>query len=89
MTIANSTRSAAADALSDAEVSPDLRKAVEAHRDATLAMLLETDESNEASNARCGVVERTGAALRAVPARSLADVRCKLTLSCCPRSCRT
>lgn len=41
-------------------------------------MLLETDESKEASNARCGAVEQTGAALRTVPARSLADVRCKL-----------
>ena len=78
--IADNTRSAADEALSDARVSPDLRKAVEAHRDATLAMLLETDESNEASNARCGAVEQTGVALRAVPARSLADVRCKLAL---------
>ncbi|MDH2311458.1 hypothetical protein [Methylobacterium brachiatum] len=76
--IADGTRSAADDALSDARVSPDLRKAVDAHRDATLAMLLETDESNEASDVRCGVVEQTGAALRAVLARSLADVRCKL-----------
>ncbi|AYO83684.1 hypothetical protein EBB05_16350 [Methylobacterium brachiatum] len=78
--IADGARSAANDALSDARVSPELRIAVEAHRDATLAMLLEPDESNEASNARCGVVEQTGAALRAVPARSLADVRCKLAL---------
>ena len=76
--IADGARSAADDALSDARVSPELRKAVEAHWDATLAMLLETDESNEASNARCGAVEQTAAALRAVPARSLADVRCKL-----------
>ncbi|MCJ2118779.1 hypothetical protein MKK65_19785 [Methylobacterium sp. J-001] len=76
--IADGTRSAADDALSDTRVTPNLRQAVEAHRDATLAMLLETDESNEASDARCGVVEQTGAALRAVPARSLADVRCKL-----------
>lgn len=78
--IADDARSAADDALSDNRVSPELRKAVEAHRDATLAMLLEPDESNEASNARCGVVEQTGIALRAVPARSLADVRCKLAL---------
>ncbi|WP_187278506.1 hypothetical protein, partial [Methylobacterium sp. WL64] len=76
--IADGTRSAADDALSDTRVSPDLRKAVEAHRDATVAMLLEPDLSDEASNARCGVVEQTGAALRTVPARSLADVRCKL-----------
>ena len=76
--IADGTRSAADDALSDTRVTPDLRKAVEEHRDATLAMLLETDESNEASNARCSVVEQTGISLRAVPSQSLADVRCKL-----------
>ena len=80
VTIADGVRSAADDALSDNRVSADLRRVVEAHRDATLAMLLETDESNEASNARCGVVEQTGAALRAVPSRSLADLRCKLAL---------
>ena len=78
VTIADGARSAADDALSDNRVSLDLRKAVEAHRDATVAMLLEPDLSDEASNARCGVVEQTGAALRAVPARSLVDVRCKL-----------
>ena len=76
--IADSTRAAATDALSDVRVSPELRNAVEAHRNATLAMLLETDDSNEATDARSAVVEETGAALRAVPARSLAEVRCKL-----------
>ena len=80
VTIADGTRSAADDALSDARVSPDLRKAVEAHRDATVAMLLEPDLSDEVSDARCAVVAQTGDALRAVQARSLADVRCKLTL---------
>ncbi|TXN52401.1 hypothetical protein [Methylobacterium sp. WL2] len=78
VTIADGTRSAADNALSDARVSPDLRKAVEAHRDATLAMLLDPDLSDEAANARCAVVDQAGDALRAVPARSLADVRCKL-----------
>ena len=79
-TIADGTRSAADDALSDARVSSALRKAVEAHRDATVAMLLEPDLSDEVSDARCAVVAQTGDALRAVQARSLADVRCKLTL---------
>ncbi|SEP09621.1 hypothetical protein SAMN02799625_04658 [Methylobacterium sp. UNC300MFChir4.1] len=78
--IADATRAAAVDALSDARVSLELRRAVEVHRDATIAMLLCPDESNEANDPLCAAVEASGANLRSVPARSLADVRCKLAL---------
>lgn len=78
--MAEATKAAAADALSGFGISTPLRRAIVAHERATVAMLTEPDESNETTDRMSAAVERTGEAIRAVPAVSLADVRAKLTM---------
>ncbi|WP_267426993.1 hypothetical protein [Methylobacterium sp. GC_Met_2] len=69
---------AAAKALT-AAVSPALRAAIVAHRDAFTASHHERDDSDANMDRHYAVIDRAADAIDAVPSRTLADLRAKLT----------
>lgn len=69
--------SAAAEALTDA-VSPALRAAIVAHRDAFTASRVDPDDSDANMDRHYAVIDRAADAIDAVPSSTLADLRAKL-----------
>ena len=63
------------------DVSPDLQAAIEAHREAAQLAIHDPVEDDARTDANCARVRTLGAAIRAIPARSLADLRYRMVYS--------